>query len=485
MSRAHKQLDTWFKNREIAQRAFNKKPEEPKPEEKNMDKSKLKEAEVKLRTPTYHPGEQEGIMGSEQLPKVDAAVNLSADPASRAPGDSLTTPKVDAKKKVKAKKEVAEARDPQEYDYEGQMAKEQLRTICRNAQALMDHLSDTENLPEWIQTKITLSDDYITTCANYMMSKVQESANTEPPFDKPYKTVTGTVTDKSGAKHGPMSKARDLAAQGLKAASQMNKLKPKAKGLNLEAYMTPLLGHALLSGTEKFDAETGVTATDTQATKEYTEDLNAGDLVQCLKTNRVGKVVSCDGKNCTVEFYPGTEKSETEHGHPDWYQKLTDEDPQHFHTARSTTDATDYPQYESANHTGEVLSEGTKEGERSWNIKGLKPAGHGIVGKKVRSYDFPGFNDAHYLEGHVVHETPYSYHVRTTKVVRSGKEHPISVHNTQFEAPKGKHLFYGAAGVYHMPKEHMDAQGAENPRNRATFGSVRATTHQRVRRNRR
>jgi hypothetical protein len=45
-----------------------------------------------------------------------------------------------------------------------------------------------------------------------------------PPFDKPYKTVKndGTVTDKSGAKHTPMSRVRDLAR---KAAQQQSKLK--------------------------------------------------------------------------------------------------------------------------------------------------------------------------------------------------------------------------------------------------------------------
>ena len=38
----------------------------------------------------------------------------------------------------------------------------------------------------------------------------------QPPFDKPYTTSKGTVTDKSGAKHTPMSRARDLARQAMK-----------------------------------------------------------------------------------------------------------------------------------------------------------------------------------------------------------------------------------------------------------------------------
>ena len=38
----------------------------------------------------------------------------------------------------------------------------------------------------------------------------------QPPFDKPYTKIGGTVTDKSGAKHTPMSRARDLARSAMK-----------------------------------------------------------------------------------------------------------------------------------------------------------------------------------------------------------------------------------------------------------------------------
>jgi len=38
----------------------------------------------------------------------------------------------------------------------------------------------------------------------------------QPPFDKPYKKIGSTVTDKSGAQHTPMSRARDLARSAMK-----------------------------------------------------------------------------------------------------------------------------------------------------------------------------------------------------------------------------------------------------------------------------
>jgi hypothetical protein len=43
-----------------------------------------------------------------------------------------------------------------------------------------------------------------------------EEKDSDVPFDKPYKTVPKDVTDKSGAKHTPMSRARDLARQSFK-----------------------------------------------------------------------------------------------------------------------------------------------------------------------------------------------------------------------------------------------------------------------------
>ena len=131
-----------------------------------------------------------------------------------------------------------EAKEKTEYDYEGDMARGQLQSVINNAQRVHDMLKDNDNLPEWVQSKITLAEDYISTVANYMMSEIDEEVKDEyarkvdkylkqkyysPPFDKPYKISTGgTVTDKSGAKHTPMSRARNLAKNAMK--KQMSKV---------------------------------------------------------------------------------------------------------------------------------------------------------------------------------------------------------------------------------------------------------------------
>jgi hypothetical protein len=57
-----------------------------------------------------------------------------------------------------------------EYDREGDMAKDQLRTIDSAAEELYAIISANENLPEWVQKKITLAMDYIDTARDYLKS---------------------------------------------------------------------------------------------------------------------------------------------------------------------------------------------------------------------------------------------------------------------------------------------------------------------------
>ena len=68
-------------------------------------------------------------------------------------------------------KKMKENYDKGEYDYEGDMAKTQLKGVIRNAQELHDLLQPADNVPEWVQSKITLAADYIQTASDYMKSK--------------------------------------------------------------------------------------------------------------------------------------------------------------------------------------------------------------------------------------------------------------------------------------------------------------------------
>jgi hypothetical protein len=67
-----------------------------------------------------------------------------------------------------------------EYDREGDMAKDDLRTINSAAEELYSILDANENLPEWVQAKITKAVDYIDTARDYMKAnKYAEDTQTD------------------------------------------------------------------------------------------------------------------------------------------------------------------------------------------------------------------------------------------------------------------------------------------------------------------
>ena len=57
-----------------------------------------------------------------------------------------------------------------EYDREGDMAKDDLRTIDSAAEELYAIINADENLPEWVQAKITKAMDYLDTARDYLKS---------------------------------------------------------------------------------------------------------------------------------------------------------------------------------------------------------------------------------------------------------------------------------------------------------------------------
>jgi chaperonin cofactor prefoldin len=69
---------------------------------------------------------------------------------------------------------VKDSLDIGEYDQEGDMAKSDLRSIIANAKKMHDMIEDADNLPEWVQSKITKAEDYISTVANYLTAEMSE-----------------------------------------------------------------------------------------------------------------------------------------------------------------------------------------------------------------------------------------------------------------------------------------------------------------------
>ena len=100
-------------------------------------------------------------------------------------------------------KKVAEDKD-HEYGYEGDMAISQLKQIQHHLGELMSVLKPDTDLPEWVQSKITLATDYIQTASDYMLSQMSEEIHEAKDKIKielspeNAKKITHTVTDHKG-----------------------------------------------------------------------------------------------------------------------------------------------------------------------------------------------------------------------------------------------------------------------------------------------
>ncbi len=86
-------------------------------------------------------------------------------------GSIATAPSAGKTMIRRQQKETIDPADQGEYDREGDMARDQLYTAAEAAAELRSILDSNENLPEWVQSKITKAMDYLDTARDYMKSK--------------------------------------------------------------------------------------------------------------------------------------------------------------------------------------------------------------------------------------------------------------------------------------------------------------------------
>ena len=70
-----------------------------------------------------------------------------------------------------------------DYDQEGDMAKNQLKKIAKYALGLYAVLDDDQELESWVQSKITLADDYVSKVKHYLENELQVDIP-EPDLEK-------------------------------------------------------------------------------------------------------------------------------------------------------------------------------------------------------------------------------------------------------------------------------------------------------------
>jgi hypothetical protein len=190
-----------------------------------------------------------------------------------------------------------------EYDQEGDMAKSDLRSIIANAKKMHDMIEDDDNLPEWVQSKITKAEDYISTVANYMTAEMSEETKLQESG--------GDVVFKKGdthiEKYGEDSFA--LYKDGKK-AKYYTSIGAAKEAMNEEVVQEgrpsqrhPLEGHEYH---KKTDAELVHIAKDAHA---------AAEAMKSHNTTAENKYRDQANDSATVRHFRKTS------GTPDWYKK--------------------------------------------------------------------------------------------------------------------------------------------------------------------
>jgi hypothetical protein len=134
--------------------------------------------------------------------------------------------------KLMTKESDVDVTDQGEYDQEGDMAKNDIKTIVRHAQALSKVLGDNDNLPEWVQSKLAKIEGMMISVDEYMQNQAgDEEAIAEEPKSK-NQAVAARIArgvQKGTAKAKPGSASAEMAKMQPK---ELNKFaKGSTKGL--------------------------------------------------------------------------------------------------------------------------------------------------------------------------------------------------------------------------------------------------------------
>ena len=109
-----------------------------------------------------------------------------------------------------------EAKDPNEYDMEGDMMKNQLRQIDSAINKLMGMIRDDENLPEWVQSKVTKATDYIRSVRDYLEAEKADTPQIDgekKPRMETLQILRKRAKDLLEASYSDRSKVKDFSKE--------------------------------------------------------------------------------------------------------------------------------------------------------------------------------------------------------------------------------------------------------------------------------
>lgn len=128
------------------------------------------------------------------------------------------------------------AKDPREYGYEGEMVMSQLKGIMSHAEQLHGRLKPDTDLPEWVQSKITLAYDYMQTAADYMSTEMSEEVKAGKAYKVPVKPAQAWPGGKVYKQKPVDSKKLDAvgkkigAIRGVKEEAQLDEISYRDSG---------------------------------------------------------------------------------------------------------------------------------------------------------------------------------------------------------------------------------------------------------------
>ena len=93
--------------------------------------------------------------------------------------------------------DMIEPHDSGEYDREGEMAKDSIKTVVRHAQALEKILGDNDNLPEWVQSKLAKIESMMTAVDDYMQN---QEGDDEMAMDEEKTSTRDSRAERAGRK---------------------------------------------------------------------------------------------------------------------------------------------------------------------------------------------------------------------------------------------------------------------------------------------
>jgi len=108
-----------------------------------------------------------------------------------------------------------EAKDPNEYDMEGDMMKNQLRQIDSAINKLMGMVQDNDNLPEWVQSKVTKATDYIRSVRDYLEAEKADELELDEkkPRMETLQSLRRRAKDLLEASYSDRSKVKDFSKE--------------------------------------------------------------------------------------------------------------------------------------------------------------------------------------------------------------------------------------------------------------------------------